>query len=71
MHQTISDTDAKISSLSGDLQGLQDKLNRAVTSQIAVVSNETRDNTHRLRKRNDTVSQSVPADFNLVDISKS
>jgi hypothetical protein len=51
MHQTISDTDAKISSLSGELQSLQDKLNRAVTSHIAVVSNETRDNTHRLRKK--------------------
>jgi hypothetical protein len=41
MNQTISDSNAKISSLSGDLQGLQDKLNRAVTSHIAVVSYET------------------------------
>jgi len=51
MHQTISDTNTTTALLLVGLQGLQDKLNRAVISHIAVVSNETRYNTHRLRKK--------------------
>ena len=43
-HQTISQANATISSLLSALQGLEDELDRAVTLNAAVVSNEIRDN---------------------------
>ena len=42
-HQTISQANATISSLLGALEGLEDELDRAVTLNAAVVSNEIRD----------------------------
>ena len=43
-HQTISQANATIPSFLGALQGLEDELDRAVTLNAAVVSNEIRDN---------------------------
>jgi len=51
VHQTISDTDATISSLLGTMLVLQGELNQAVTFYTAVLSNEMHGNIDRLRKR--------------------
>ena len=51
VHQTISDTDATISSLLGGMLVLQGELNQAVMFHTALLSNEMRDNIDRLRER--------------------
>lgn len=50
-HQTISDTDATISSLLTALLELESELRQAVMFHTAAISNGTRDNIDRLRKR--------------------
>jgi hypothetical protein len=51
VHQTFSDTDATISSLSGALLELEGELRQAVIFHTTVVAHGTRDNVDRLRKK--------------------
>jgi hypothetical protein len=51
VHQTFSDTDATISSLSGALLELEGELRQAVIFYTTVVAHGTRDNVDRLRKK--------------------
>jgi len=66
-HQTISDTGAAISSLLAALLELESELHQAVMFHTAAISNGTRDNIDRLRKRV-IRPQSVPTN---VYVSKS